>query len=228
MRYDLLRYDSGAQEIVIKERSVSIDVALNGEIIVSKLQSRAVSIDVQLQKEIYLYAAFLRSSSISAALQSECDLYFNHYRSSEIDVELLDSINLIKKMVRGVNIDSALQVDFTLSKIYDRNYDISGNLLCSVNVRYNHHRSYFVVTLLNSIVSVKSFKTFTMVCGLTIPNGSTLVIDTGNYTAELDGVDVSEYITGDWIMLLRDSIVTIDSGSGGDMNGNISFVERYL
>lgn len=65
-------------------------------------------------------------------------------------------------------------------------------------------------------------------CDLTIPVGSTLVIDFVHRTAFLDGVDVFDKISPYAIELERNCTLVVDAETEGALNGAVLFTERYL
>lgn len=65
--------------------------------------------------------------------------------------------------------------------------------------------------------------------GVTIPPGSELRIDSENYTVTLDGQNILHLQSGDWIALDRSLYsISVDSGTGSALSGEIIFTVRYL
>lgn len=65
---------------------------------------------------------------------------------------------------------------------------------------------------------------------VTIPPGSTLIIDSENYNVLLDGENVIDKHSGDWLdELTRNTFdITLGSGVVGDLEGSLLYTERYL
>lgn len=64
---------------------------------------------------------------------------------------------------------------------------------------------------------------------LTIPPGGELRIDSGMFTVTLDGANALHTQSGDWVEVSRDLLrLLIESASGGDLEGQIVYTERYL
>ena len=84
----------------------------------------------------------------------------------------------------------------------------------------------------NAILCVVNAYTIVVMTGMfhgTIRDGQTLVINSGNYTAALDGVNVINQYNGDWIFITPELIDVKVSTSGGlPMQGTIEYVERYI
>lgn len=64
---------------------------------------------------------------------------------------------------------------------------------------------------------------------LTIPPGGELRIDSGVFTVTLDGANALHTQSGDWIEVSRELLrLLIESASGGQLEGQIVYTERYL
>lgn len=75
-------------------------------------------------------------------------------------------------------------------------------------------------------VTVDTVMTFD---GLTIPAGKTLVIDTENCTAVLDGTNVIRYYEGDWPWIRRLlKRIAVESTTSGSLDVQVIYRERYL
>lgn len=64
---------------------------------------------------------------------------------------------------------------------------------------------------------------------LSIPPGAELRIDSENYLVTLDGENALYAQSGAWIKLSPNlTAISVDTGSGGDMRGSITYTELYL
>lgn len=69
----------------------------------------------------------------------------------------------------------------------------------------------------------------TLVINGSIPAGKTLVIDSENYTARLDGENILHLVNGDWPFLSEDVLeLSVTTANGAVLNGEIEYCERYL
>lgn len=86
-----------------------------------------------------------------------------------------------------------------------------------------------VSDILNSYVStVILYSTTTFIAAEVPPNG-TLEIDSDTYTVLLNGVSILHLHEGDWLFLDRSVVgITVDSGTGGALDGKVLYKERYL
>lgn len=82
---------------------------------------------------------------------------------------------------------------------------------------------------LASVTAAATQTTQTASFQLTIPPGGELRIDSGMFTVTLDGANALHTQSGDWVEVSRDLLrLLIESASGGDLEGQIVYTERYL
>ena len=64
---------------------------------------------------------------------------------------------------------------------------------------------------------------------ITIPPGGELRIDSENYIVLLDGENALHLQSGDWINVSRELLrLIVESATGGDLDGQLIYTERYL
>ena len=86
-----------------------------------------------------------------------------------------------------------------------------------------------VAELFTSLLKATAQTTERAVFQLTIPPGGELRIDSELFTALLDGENVLYAQIGDWINLPRELLrLTVESASGGGLEGQLVYTERYL
>lgn len=160
------------------------------------------SVSMVANIEVYDYMFSVLSGSVKA--------------SKNIYISLNSSEDLNAAVYLGVNIPAYLESDFALygncnprKKIEDSGFFATDVLLGTVNAGISQD---FVVTF-----------------NVSIPPGGELRIDSENYTVTLNGVNVLYAQSGYWPILSRElAQMTIDSGTGGEMTGEIVFAERWL
>ena len=87
----------------------------------------------------------------------------------------------------------------------------------------------FPTEILLSDVGGGTVEDFLLSIGISIPPGGELRIDSENYTVTLNGENVLYAQSGYWPVLSRElAQMTVDSGTGGKMTGEIVFAERWL
>lgn len=86
--------------------------------------------------------------------------------------------------------------------------------------------SYEVLTAMLEASSTQTEQaTFT----ITLPPGSEIRIDSDTFRVMKDGENILYAQSGDWITLSRELLyLDIESASGGSLQGNLIYVERYL
>lgn len=84
-------------------------------------------------------------------------------------------------------------------------------------------------TSLESTAGGSKVDIYTMTFALTLPAGGELLINTEDYEVYIGTVNALEYQHGDWLTIDRDTLsLTIESGTGGSISGNLAYTERYL
>lgn len=87
----------------------------------------------------------------------------------------------------------------------------------------------FLTEILLSDVGGGTVEDFLLSIGISIPPGGELRIDSENYTVTLNGQNVLYAQSGYWPILSRElAQMTIDSGTGGEITGEIVYAERWL
>lgn len=83
--------------------------------------------------------------------------------------------------------------------------------------------------ILNAYVSTVILYSTTAFIAAKIPPNGTLEIDSDTYTVLLNGVSILHLHEGDWLFLDRSMVgITVDSGTGGALDGKVLYKERYL
>lgn len=86
-----------------------------------------------------------------------------------------------------------------------------------------------VFEVLTSLLEATSHITERAVFQLTIPPGGELRIDSDLFTVLLDGENALHTQSGDWVNLSRELWkLTVESASGGGLEGQLIYTERYL
>ena len=78
-------------------------------------------------------------------------------------------------------------------------------------------------------VTSTNFNVYRANFDITIPPGSTLIIDSDNFVALLDGENVIDLHSGDWLELCRDTYdIQIQMGQAAPFEVTMIYQERYL
>lgn len=136
--------------------------------------------------------------------------------SQNIYVSLNSSEDLNATVYLGVNIPAYLESDCALY----------GN--CNPRKKLEDS-GFFATDVLLGTVNAGISQDFVVTFNVSIPPGGELRIDSENYTVTLNGENVLYAQSGYWPILSRElAQMTIDSGTGGEMTGEIVFAERWL
>lgn len=85
--------------------------------------------------------------------------------------------------------------------------------------------------LVSTVLSVESVQEFVCMLNVTLKPGQRLIIDADNYNITVDGVDMIECHSGEWLDALNRNTtgISIQAASGGrNLSASILYTERYL
>lgn len=149
---------------------------------------------------------------------------------------LIDSMNRLQaESAVSANIHMPLSMEDDLDAYAQLGADIStriiydDKLLCVGQAGANLYDSRFFTEILSNRADAVILEELAVMILGSIPPGSELRIDSSNYTVTLDGVNILHLQEGDWIDMERALwALTVDSGSGGALEGSVIYQERYL
>ncbi len=115
--------------------------------------------------------------------------------------------------------------------LLEETYRMTAAMNASTALRIRITPIYNVMTAsMNAYInSVQTQETIMTFGNLVIPPGSSLVVDSENYTITLDGENVIDQYGGDWIEFTRQlQGVDVTSGTSGDPQVSILYREKFL
>lgn len=182
--------------------------------------------------------------TITASAQAGAVISPQYHFYGEIDAQA----DLLYGYVQEYTMEAAFEAEVTPSVLISAQYDMSGEITAFANPLIQEYYDmsgeisaktelYALVipeyTMTGSIVanidSEQEREYIMQFVDLDIPAGSSLVIDSEFYTVTLDGENVIDRYSGDWIYftrLLRS--LEVSSGISGDLDVSILYQERYL
>lgn len=87
----------------------------------------------------------------------------------------------------------------------------------------------FVSEMLNSNISTVALVNEILRLNVTLRPGESIEIDSGGFTVFKGEENILHLHKGDWIKAHRENVgIDVESGTGGDLTGTISYMERYL
>ena len=219
---------------------------------------RETKTEVQLQDSLEesLLAQLEAGQNVHLLLIGEERLNELLYLGSQIDgaAALGESLSVLCQAVANYNALERLRDSLGAAAILDQNCHITDKLLGSVlgklDLGENIHlqgrewdsfgfagalaaiyqpeaiRAY---EILNSLVSTAVFDTLYISLDVTIPPGGKLVLDSEHFLALLDGENVLDKHSGDWLELSRNvEEIRIEGGGTTNLTATLLYTERYL
>ena len=115
------------------------------------------------------------------------------------------------------------------SKRMHRKFDLAADATASAFASKNVIRSLFGSEFLSVLTEAGKQATDQVVVTVSIPPGGELRIDSETFRVLLDGDNVLYAQEGDWINLSRNVLyLDIESATGGQLEGSMTYQERYL
>lgn len=133
--------------------------------------------------------------------------------------------NLYTAATPAARVEGELQAG---ADIYN-SFMLAAALDCQALLGANLYYGLFFTALLSGLADAALLEEQVVEIAGSIPPGSELRIDSGNFTVTLDGKNILHQQQGDWIVLERElAALTVDSGSGSQLSGSIIYTEKYL
>lgn len=134
-----------------------------------------------------------------------------------------------KNMPASFGVLGVLDGTFRASKNVPVALDVVDILSARVSASKNIPSGMAASEVLTSMLEAISQTTERAVFQLTIPPGGELRIDSELYTVLLNGQNALHTQSGEWIRISRELLrITIESASGGGLEGQLIYTERYL
>lgn len=227
-RFSLIRF-SASDFSSVKERKVVFVSDILNSVGVANIRERLVIFESKTHGLIEITSGKPRGVLFTTELESSCNIHFNKPKKIIFSSEISLACNLNKLMSKDVLFSSELKNKVNISKETRLKQQYNFTVVCEVNIgKLIRHNSFFT-SIVNSFISVIHTVTETATIDVTIPPGGELRIDSDNFIVLLDGQNVIHLQSGDWITVDRNLLeMVVDTGSGGNLQGQILFNERYL
>ena len=231
-RFDYLKFGLRAED------TRDFDVAVNFSDSLKNLSGSGSAIFVDLfvfesmQNSTKLTPAFPESFTALGELKADIDVIGGLIVLFDSSTDLTNKTSIIKNIEAFYNYLCELKNKVYVGKdfeIYGNDSNFKSVLDVILSFAKDIKTAEVLTELLNSIISTVILDTESCEILVTIPANSTLEIHTDTYDVFLDGVNIIHLHNGDWIFLDRDVIsVDIDTGTGGQLQGQLLYDERYL
>lgn len=227
-RFGLTKYSLGKTDLDVKSR-VRFHFALMAAAGVGKNIPERVNFYGGLAGKVTLTPGVPGSFRAEAALQGDARIVCNIPSVFRGQAALSGSLVTGKNIYTHVDFPWRLLADVWLGKnIFVRESFFSG-LQAGLWLGKNLYQPFAASEILHMIAALYTLDNEVMELAVEIPPGGRLYIDCDNFNVLLNGENVLHLHKGDWIRLDRDVIrLTLDSGTGGPLNGNLVVKERFL
>lgn len=228
-RYSLARYSVNreAKTVEITEHFSEAMGAVAGAAIPVDFQGRyAEALQGSARGTVSVVSVLSAGSSLGAAVRMSADVLIATVFSESFRASVYGQKDLPVALAAGEELKARAWVGkdipaghLKLSDCLDRRILGSKNIIAALAA----------FETLTSLPAATSQTTERAVFQLTIPPGGELRVDSELFTALLDGENVLYAQSGDWINLSRELLrLTVESASGGGLEGQLVYTERYL
>lgn len=231
-RFDYLRFglqaDEGQDITIVADFSDALrNVSGSGSLIEVDL-----ALFDRLQVESRITPTYPTTFSASTQLQTLLNLIGGIVIDASFEGLVSYRAEAIKDIAVSENCADALSADVYVGKdtpIEGRHSRLSDSLQGKSQAVKDIISQLLLTSILHSIVSTVILEAYSLTISVELPAGSTLEIRSDTYDVYLDGVNILHLHNGDWVFLDRDVVaVEVDSGTGGEIQGQVMYNERYL
>lgn len=188
---------------------LSVNGKMQGIVVTINGKPRMVAFETVLKTSSIIHIVKSRPTNFHAATKAVVAVNTSRKLKNSIQCDINCIVNFAKEIKRNAAFDCTVLQRFTLSRIVVK--------------------SSYPTAIVNSLVSIIHTITQTTTVDITIPPGGELRIDSDVFTVTLNGVNIIHAHDGDWIMLDNTLLnLIVDTGSGGNLQGQILFTQRYL
>lgn len=231
-RFDYLKFGLRAEDI----RDFAVQVNFNDSLKNLSGSGSAIFVDMtvfeSLRNSTRITPTFPEKFTVLSELKAFIDVIGGLIVDFISEGELKNSVFVFKdievaKYLKEVdNCKVYIGKDFA---IYGEESNFEDSLKSGVFVAKDIITKNILTELLNSQISTVILDSDVCEIKITIPANSTLEIHSDTYDVFLDGKNIIHLHNGDWIYLDRNVVsIQVDSGTGGRLEGQMLYNERYL
>lgn len=227
-QYSLLRYsvNPAAKEAPISVSFLEGMNAVAGAAVQVALAERFTeAVHGSARGTVSLVSAFAASSGLLA----DVTLSANEAVAADLAETLQASVTGSKDACVTLAALDGLEADVWGSKNLPARLELADVLETAAAGSKNILLEQLLSAALAAVTAATTQTTETASFQLTIPPGGELRIDSGTFTVTLDGRNVLHTQSGDWIEVSRELLrLLIESASGGQLEGQLVYTERFL
>lgn len=227
-RYSRLRYSVNREEreIGIAETFFETLGALAGAAVPVSVRERyAEALQGSAQGTVSVIASFTEGDSLTAAVCMSADVATEEAFVGELTAAVKGCKNTPAALASG----DALAAAVYAAKNLPAPLELSDRLTMEASGVKNVPGALLASEVLTSMLEATSQTTERTTLQLTIPPGGELRIDSELFSVLLNGENALHAQSGDWINISRSLLrLVVESASGGRLEGQLIYTERYL
>lgn len=227
-RYSLARYsvNRGTKTVGIEESFSESMGAVAGAAVPVDLRCRcAEAMAGRARGTISVAAAISAANSLSASVRMSADVRIRLSAGEALRAGVYGQKNMPAALAAADDLTAAVLA----SKNIPASLELADSLTARTEGSKNIPAPFRASEILTAITEATSQITEQASFQLTIPPGGELRIDSGLFTVLLDGENALHTQSGDWINVSRELLrIIIESASGGQLQGQLIYTERYL
>lgn len=227
-RYSLARYsvNQGTKTVGIEESFSESMGAVAGAAVPVDLRCRCTETMVgRARGTISVAAAISAADGLSASVRMSADVRIRLSAGETLGAAAYGQKNMPAVLAASDELAAAIWA----SKNFPALLELTDRLTAAAAGSKNVPAPLRASEILTAITEATSQTTERADFQLTIPPGGELRIDSGLFTVLLDGENALHTQSGDWINISRDLLrILIESASGGQLQGQLIYTERYL
>ena len=227
-RYSLLRYSLGSSERDVESALLctgNLNVVAGATVPVQSAARFTASLRGGIQGTVAVLSSLPAKSGLGASVRMSANILIGMHAEGAFQ----SSARAVKNILGIAKMSGNLSAAAWASKWIPSILSVRGRLGASAAGSKNIPSGLRCEGVLTSLPEATSQTTETARVRLTIPPGGELRLDSEFFTALLDGENVLYAQEGGWITLsgqLRRLVV--ESASGGPLEGQLIYTERYL
>lgn len=227
-QYGLLRYsvNPSAREAPVAAGFLEGMNAVIGAAVPVALSARLTE---DVQGTVRATVAVVTGFAAASGLLAEVKLSANEAVAAALAETLGAAVTGSKDACLTLTVVSKLDTRVWGSKNIPQAAVLADGLAAAVEGSKNILLEQLLSAALAAVTAATTQTTQTALFQLAIPPGGELRIDSGMFTVTLDGQNALHTQSGDWVEVSRELLrLLIESASGGELEGQIVYTERYL
>ena len=193
--------------------SIQLSYECNERVLSSSNINNATLIENECNEKLLCESKIGTCYSISTELIESIDVDVNAVKEIFLIFELRDSVKSACCLGKNISI---------IQHVKDK---CSGSLFIGKEI----HIDGLLADRVDADISANALEKQIAYLDVIIPPGGELRIDSSLFNATLNGENILHLYNGDWIFISRDTTtLTVQTATGGKIEGKLLFTERYL